>query len=171
MCGKPMLSEEFVFVLLQASITGAGLVLAIYTLIIPLSRKYFGYRAKDIREEIQELKGKIQKTNTSISQGDLSELRGMLDSIETLRGFPTYLSWTAGATFFLYLGSTLMSLWWILDWNKETFDNWLPYAFGFATFLFIGIGLYSIKDISNTMKREFEELKRESENIKHNQKN
>ena len=133
-----MLSQEFVLVLLQASITGAGLVLAIYALITPLSRRFFSYRAEDI----QDLKEKIRKTDTSISRDDLSELRNMLDSIEALKDFPAYLSWAAGATFLLYLGSTLLSLWRILNWNRPTFDIWLPIAFGLATLLFLGIGLY-----------------------------
>jgi len=155
-----MLNQEFVFVLLQASITGAGLVLAVYALIIPLARRFFSYRAEDIHQDIQELKERIRETDTSISQDDLSELRGMLDSIEALKDFPAYLSWVAGATFFFYLGSTLMSVWWIMDWNKQTFDSWLPNSFGLATLLFLGVGLYSIRDISKTMKREFEDLKK-----------
>ena len=161
-----MLSQELVLVLLQASITGAGLVLAVYALIIPLSRRFFSFRAEEIHEEVEELKERVRETDTRISADELSELKAMVESIEERQGFPAYLSSVAGATFFLYLASTLMCVWWILEWNKPTFDRWLPYAFGIATLLFLLIGIASIKDISQTMKREFEELKEKVEETK-----
>ena len=158
-----MLSQELVLALLQASITGAGLVLAVYALIIPLSRRFFSFRAGEIHEELEELKERVRETDTRISANELSELKAMVESIKERQGFPAYLSSVAGATFFLYLASILMSVWWILEWNKPTFDSWLPYAFGIATFLFLLIRIASFKDISQTMKREFEELKEKVE--------
>ena len=161
-----MLTQDFVLTLLQASITGAGLVLAIYALIIPLYRKIFGYRAEEIYEEIQEFKETVRETDTRVSQEKLKELKDMLESIEERRGFPAYLSWMTVASFFLYIASTLISVWWVLDWNKDTMDSLLPNAFGIATILFLIIGIHSIKDISQTMKREFEDLKRKVEEAK-----
>ena len=57
-----MLSQELVLALLQASVTGAGLVLAVYALIIPLSRRFFSFRAEEIHEEVEELKEKVEET-------------------------------------------------------------------------------------------------------------
>ena len=147
-----MLSRDFVLSLLQASITGAGLVLAVYALIIPLSRKFLGYRAEAIYDELQQLKEKIRKTDTRISQEELSELKKMLESIEERRGFPSYLSWLAGATFSLFILSALMGMWWISDFYKPIMDAWLSFVFGCSTLLFAVIGILSIKDISQTMK-------------------
>jgi len=88
-----MLLESHVLAFLQASITGAGLVLAVYALIVPLSRKFFGYRAEAIHEELEELKERIRETDTRVSSKELRELKAIVESIEERRGFPTYLSW------------------------------------------------------------------------------
>lgn len=152
--------------LLQASITGAGLVLAVYTLIIPLSRRFFSYRAEEIYEELQELKERISKTDTRVSTEDLSELKSMLERIEERKEFPSYLSLGAGITFFGYIVSTFTSFLWITDWNRPTMDSLLPFTFFVSTIFFLLLGLYSIKDISQTMKREFEELKEKVEEAK-----
>lgn len=170
-----MLLESHVLALLQASITGAGLVLAVYALIVPLSRKFFGYRAEAIHEELEELKERIRETDTRVSSKELRELKAMVESIVERQGFPTYLSWGAGLTFFGYAVSTLMSLFWIIDLNKPTVDYWLPFTFFISTIFFLLLGLVSINDISQTMKKEFEHLKEKVEEAKSkvwlNQKN
>ena len=158
-----MLSQDFVLTLLQASITGAGLVLAVYALIIPLSRRIFGYRAEALYEELQELKERVRETDIHVSTDELSELKTLLESIEERQAFPTYLSWGAGTTFFFYVVSTFMGVWWVLEWQKPIMDSWLPVVFGFSTFLFLLVGLVSINDIRKIMKSEFEDLKEKIE--------
>lgn len=161
-----VLTETVVSVLLTASITGAGLVLAVYTLIIPLSRRFLSYRAEEIHGEIQELKEKVHKTNTRVSADELNELKTMVEDIEERQGFPTYLSWGTGLTFLFYVIATFLSFFWLIDYNKPTAENWLPFTFFVSTVFFLSLGLYSIKDISQTMKREFEDLKERVEEAK-----
>jgi len=161
-----VLTETVVSAFLTASITGAGLVLAVYTLIIPLSRRFFSYRAEEIHEEIQELKEKVGKTDARVSQDELSELKTMVEGIEERQAFPTYLSWGAGLTFLCYAIATFLSFFWLIDYNRPTADYWLPFTFFVSTVFFLSLGLYSIKDISQTMKREFEELKEKIQEAK-----
>jgi hypothetical protein len=155
-----MLDENLVLTLLQASITGAGLVLAVYALIVPLSRRFFSYRADEVLNDLEKLKEKASQTDTSISQDDLKDMRDTLDRIEGRKDFPTYLGVGAGFVFFLYILSAFMSIWWVLNWNRAIMES-LPLVFGFATFLFLLMGLFSIKDISQTMKKEFGDLKKQ----------
>jgi hypothetical protein len=56
-----MLSEEFVLTLLQASITSAELVLAVYTLILPLSGKLLSNKAKETVDKVETLKKSLRK--------------------------------------------------------------------------------------------------------------
>jgi uncharacterized membrane protein YjfL (UPF0719 family) len=154
-----VLTETIVSAFLTASITGAGLVLAVYTLIIPLSRRFFSYRAEEFHEEIKEEISKLD--TTSVSANVLGVLKPMLESIEEQQAFPTYLSWGAGLTFFGYVASTFLSFFWLIDYNKPTAEGWLPFTFSISTIFFLLLGLFSIKDISHTMKREFEDLKKE----------
>ena len=132
-----MLSQDFVLVLLQASITGAGLVLAVYTLIIPLSRKFFGYRAEEIYEELQALKETIRRTDTRITSEELSEMKSILENIEERKDFPTYLSWGAGIVFFGYVITALLSVNWILNQGDPTLEWWLGFTFVVSTLLFL----------------------------------
>ena len=87
-----LLSETAVSTILTASITGAGLVLAVYTLFIPLSRKYLSYRAEKIRGEIQELKDKvgIELKITAVGGGnehDEEELWELVEGLDSLDNF------------------------------------------------------------------------------------
>jgi cobalamin biosynthesis protein CobD/CbiB len=152
---------NLVLTLLQASVTGAGLVLAVYALIIPLSDRIFRYRIKEISDEVDELKKEAEKTGTSISQDDIRKFRNLLDGIETRKDFPSYLSLWTGLSFLLFVLSALMSLFWIVDILKSVVDYWLPFTFFCSIILFLIVGLNGISDISQTMKREFEQLKRE----------
>jgi len=161
-----MLEESVVLILLEASVTGAGLVLAVYALIIPLSNKIFRYRIKEISEEVEELRKEAEKTQTSISQDDIRKFRELLDSIETRRDFPSYLSLWAELSFLLFILSALMSLLWTVDIFKSVADYWLPFTFFCSIILFLIVGWRGISDISQTMKREFEDLKKEVEDAK-----
>jgi len=161
-----MLEENFVLALLQASVTGAGLILAIYALIVPVYRRIFSNRAEGLYEDLHELKESVLDTDTNISQEKIDEMKEILNKIEGQRDIPEYLRWIAGATFLLYSASTLISVWWVLDWNKSYMDSWLPISFGLSTILFIIVGILAIKDISQTMKKEFEDLKKEVEEAK-----
>jgi uncharacterized membrane protein len=161
-----MLEESIVLTLLEASVTGAGLVLAVYALIIPLSNKMFRYRIKEISEEVEELKKEAEKTQTSISQDDIKKFRNLLDDIETRKDVPSYLSLWTGLSFLLFVLSALMSLLWIVDILKSGMDFWLPFTFFCSIILFLIVGLNGIRDINQTMKREFEQLKKEAKEFK-----
>jgi len=87
----------------------------------------------------------------------------MLGGIGERRAFPTYLSLGAGITFFGYMASALMSFSWLTDKYILEVENWLPFTFVISNIIFLILGILSIKDISQTMKREFEQLKRRVE--------
>ena len=156
---KLMLSQEIVLALLQASITGAGLVLAVYALIIPISTKILESRAKTLFESLEEFKEESKKIGTKISDDELEYLKELADKIMERRSFPTYLSSGILLSFLGYTVSTLFSMWWLLEWNKPTMDEWLPIIFGGSTLLFLAVGSLSIKDIYYVMKKEFDEIK------------
>jgi len=158
-----MLSENFVLALLQASITGAGLVLAIYTLILPLSRRFLEERARMTLESLEKLKQKVGeiKIETPI---DTKKLEALVNEFQTRQTYPAYLSLGIAVTFFGYIASALMSVGWILSEDRAStfYDQWLSLVFVGSTFLFLIIGILSINDINQTMKKEFEKLKKET---------
>jgi len=159
-----MLSQEFVLSLLQASITGAGLVLAIYTLIIPLSRSLFEHRVHTLLTYVEEFKKRAEETKTDIK--DTENLKNLIDKISETQKFPTYLGLGMAIAFFGYVVSALISVGWLIEWEKPTMDAWLAPTFIVSTVIFLIVGLNSINDIHGVMKREFERIKQEVEDIK-----
>ena len=53
-----MLEQDFVLTLLQASITGAGLVLAIYALIVSISRRLIEHKTQILLDDFKEYREK-----------------------------------------------------------------------------------------------------------------
>jgi len=158
-----MLGQDFVLALLQSSITGAGLVLAIYTLILPLSRRFLEERARMTLESLEKLKQRVSEIEIE-TPIDTKKLEALINEFQTRQSYPAYLSLGIAITFLGYLASALMSVGWILSEDKAStfYDQWLPIVFIGTTFLFLGIGILSINDISQTMKKEFEKLKKET---------
>jgi len=88
------------------------------------------------------------------------KLKSMLEDIEMYQNLPICFSLAIVATFLGYLISTLLSLWWLLEWNREIMNEWLLLTFGLSTFLFMGVGLASIYLVISAMNRDSEEFKR-----------
>lgn len=167
-----MLSQILVLALLQASVTGAGLVLAVYALIIPIATKLFKSRAENLaglREEIAKISEKLDTKDTKDTQKRISRLKTISEELSEKISFPSYLSWGILLTFVGYIASTLMSVQWLANPNatiSEHIDQWLPTVFGVTTFVFLIVGIVSIKDIYSVMKKEFEETKKKIEEAK-----
>jgi hypothetical protein len=158
-----MLTESTVTALLQSSVTGAGLVLAVYALVLPYASRILRARSSILGRNVLAFKEAATLTDTGISDNELARIRKIIDEIEAKKNYPAHLSAGGiGLAFFLFSLSSLMSLWWLMDWNRLFFDYWLPISFGIATLVFLFIGLYSVFDIHSILKQEFESLKEES---------
>lgn len=158
-----MLTESTVTALLQSSITGAGLVLAVYALVLPYASKILRARSSILGRNILAFKEAATSTGTKVSDNELARIKKFIAEIEAKKNYPTHLSAGGiGLAFFLFSLSSLMALWWLMDWNRLFVDYWLPISFGIATVVFLFVGLYSVYDIHSVLKQEFESLKEES---------
>lgn len=153
-----MLEENLVLALLQASITGAGLVLAVYALIVPLWRRISRHWANIEYRMYDSFRKKVADAEQP-SLDQTSTLKTMLESIEMYQSLPVFFSLSIAATFTSFTISTFLSLWWVLDWNRDIMDGWLIFVFGLSTLLFLGIGLASIVLVTKALNREAEEFK------------
>lgn len=159
-----MLTESTITALLQSSITGAGLVLAVYALVLPYASKILRARNSILGSSVLAFKEAAMSTGIEVSDKELARIKKLIAEIETKKNYPTHLSAGGiGLAFFLFSLSSLMALWWLMDWNRLLFDYWLPISFGIATVVFLFIGLYNVYDIHSVLKQEFESLKAESE--------
>lgn len=179
-----LLTSDSVSALLQASITGAGLVLAIYGVIIPLSRSFSMRRIRETTDELdkhdkfavkyiekikqvipnlEEIRDK-EKLKKEISKVDPRLLQEMsrvfkYDMWLYLKcTFPKYLILGAEIALFGYVFSTLACLLWIMDYGRSFLDFLVPSVFALSTIVFLAIGALSIWSIDKTMEKEFKRI-------------
>lgn len=157
-----MLDVGFVLTLLTAGLTGAGLTLAVYTLIIPIMRNILEYRAVKYFEEIKEVRVKAKRLGTDKEgSDDISNLKELLDEIDLMANIPQYLKWGAGGAFVLFSLTAMMSVAWYTGWEKETVDKWIAVVFQLALFIFLIVGFITVKDLTSQFKSEYESIKKE----------
>lgn len=156
-----MLTETFVSSILQASITGAGLIFAIYAIIVPNISKIIENRLNSLnklRVELEMIFRESKKKKTT--EIDIYKIREKIDSLESLKGKPFFFSGAALASFTLYLFTVLLCQGWFLDANilnytKFDFENWIPVTFGVATIIFGILGYQSIDTIIKIFDESF----------------
>jgi hypothetical protein len=154
-----MLSQDVVLAFLEASISGAGLVLTVYALIIPFSKRLFESTLKDFLEQLTSSISSLDKmlSGKLDSQAKVKARAYMSKWLESWN-FPTYLRFGVGATFFGYTVTTLISIAWVMSWKQPLMDSVLPFFFTASTIVFLFVGLISIKDIHKIMRQDYYEL-------------
>ncbi len=153
-----MASEALLSSLMQVGVTGAGLVLAVYGLILPISRKMFLHRSRLVRTQTKLLEEKRAKLTSEAAKNELNQLKKLEASVGQNRRFPVYLSWGVALTFVLYILMALsgfLALFNPLN-NNPVNDAWIMVNFALANVSFLFIGVFSVLDISRTLKREYE---------------
>lgn len=128
-----MLSETSVQAFLGASISGAGLILAVYTLFTPIASRFFEYRANKMCKTLSEFKEEASKKGADISEKEMEKLENLLGDIKTLQSMPSYLTLGINLSFLGYVASALLAVGWILN-----FENYSPLmTLGFLLFLYV----------------------------------
>ncbi len=163
-----MLSETVVSTFLVASITGAGLVLAIYALITPMSEKIFRERARKLECLLEDFEKEKTKLTVQSSNKDFKRFNNLKNQINDINIFPRYLSYGISLTFFLFMFSVLFDWAWLINTANQTPSNdyYVTLPFGLAVASFLGVGLLAILDIFGTMKKQFEEIKKKQKEVK-----
>jgi uncharacterized membrane protein len=154
-----MLSETVVSALLEASVTGAGLVLAVYALVTPISGKIFRERARRLKRLLGEFE---EEKNKITPDRDLKRLKELQKQTKQLRVFPSY--WGIGMllTFILFMVSLLFSYVWLTNTDtiaRANFELSIVVTFELAWIALLVIGISTIVEIYLTMRKEFEEIK------------
>lgn len=164
-----MLTETTVSTILEASITGAGLIVAIYALITPISSKIFEKRFELLKEKRTDF-DKLKKEITSeSSKKDLKQLRTLASEIQKIRTFPKYLGFGVLAVFMLYILTVATAFNWFVYPNlyrDDTSEFILRNLFLVSTIGFLAVGGYAIIDVYRAMRQEFEQMKKQKDEVK-----
>jgi hypothetical protein len=157
-----MLSETVVSAFLEASITGAGLVLAVYALITPISERIFTRRADKLKRMLDDFEKEKNKITADAPEKDFKHLKEIRDNIEQVRIFPRYLSYGILATFSAFMISAISDVLWLSNKSNQLPENdpYLTIPLITAISLFLVIGFLTIGEIFDTMRKEFEDIKK-----------
>jgi hypothetical protein len=163
-----MLTETVISTFLTASITGAGLILAIYALITPMARKMFEERVEIHRKKMKEFDKMKKKVSSESSEKDFKRLKTLASEIQKIKAFPKYLGLGVVIVFLSYGVTSMLSYFWLIVPSeiKVAYEVFITPLFIFSTFGFFVVGAYAISDVYLTIKREFEQVKKEQEEAK-----
>lgn len=165
-----MLTETAVSAILEASITGAGLILAIYALITPISRRLFKEKVELRRKKKEEFDKIKKKISSSSSLNDFKRLETLASEIKKTRAFPRYLG-VGVLTVFLGFGITaIVCAFWLLIVETFSYEIMIIPFFMFSVVAFFMVGGYAMGDVFLTMRKEFERAEKEFEEIEKQEK-
>lgn len=162
-----MMTETLASTILQASITGAGLIIAIYALITPIARRIFEERVELHRKKKKQFDKIKEKINEESSDKDFKRLKTLAAEIKGIKIFPRYLGVGVIMVFSFYIITALYAVGWLMSPSLEEFgwDYTLVTLFIFSTFGFLGVGYSAIIDVYRAMRMEYEQLKKEKEEV------
>lgn len=159
--------EVLISAILTASITGAGLILAIYALITPISSRIFEKRLERLHKKKREFDKLKKKISSESSEQEFKRLKVLGWEIKEMKAFPRYLGIGVSVVFWLYIVTAFYALGSLLgsaeqDAMRETI---IIILFIFSTIGFSVVGSYAIGDVYRTMKGEFEQVKEIKESV------
>jgi len=163
-----MVTETAIATFLTASITGAGLVLAIYALLTPISRKIFQERKIKLDKLLEQFEEEKAKITTDSTKKDYKKLKVISDEIKTYKIFPRYLGIGIILSFFFFMMETF------LDWLELVLPSGPTMLTGIfflcGVFSFIFVGFTSIVEILNMMLKEFDATNKRQKQAEKNAK-
>jgi hypothetical protein len=163
-----MLSELGVSVILEASITGAGLVLAVYALLTPLSSRIFNRRVEKLEEKIKEFDETKNKISSE-SDLEIEKLKNLQSEIKEFKIMPVYFRMQyILAPFMLFLFSVALASGYLESFGTSNaiYDFAVYWTFALAIATFFAIGIAAIIGTHVVMKEEFESIKKKQKEVK-----
>jgi hypothetical protein len=155
------MSEQIPSVILEASITSAGLLIAIYALITPLSSKIFETRVKPLKQKRREFIDLMAKISPEGSEDDIDKLRSLSGEIGEIGTFPSYLGQSVIFDFVLFMVTAIFAFFSLIDPSVIGWQISCEILFGISMLGFLSVGVYAIVDVFRSMRSEFENVKKQ----------
>ena len=157
------LSELAVSTILVASVAGAGLVLAVYTLITSVLDKIIKTRRELIAENERRFDDSFESYRAEKTDANLQRLTESHNRLSELRSFPSILSYGVTFTFVFYFISAINAFLWLTSEEAASYEIVQVLFFGLASSLFFGVGIYTIGEVARTIRHEWKSLEEEKE--------
>lgn len=154
---------------MEASITGAGLVLAVYALIIPMFHRIFDELNSELNDALMKFEEVKSKITAESSKKEMKQLNDLSGNIRNLKKLPSYLFSGVLITFMLYLGSTLLDSTLLINQNyNDSATYFVTGIFISATVAFFMVGLLAINMVYSPMEKEFEQIMKKQNELPSN---
>lgn len=144
-----MMTELLASAILSSSITGAGLILAVFSIFIPISNFFMKTRKRQATESLNELKKQVSvaKKGKSMTDEKIAQLKILLEQVEEKTNLPLFLTklLPLGA-FFLYCLAALSAYSWLAD-KQFMYLDLAAWSFFLATIIFLFVGLSALNNI------------------------
>ncbi|MCA9478502.1 MAG: hypothetical protein KC535_05125 [Nanoarchaeota archaeon] len=157
-----MSTETIINTILSTSITGASLVLIIYSVAIPHAKNTLHKKAEKelelVRKIFQSIEG-MKKKNNELTKRDLRIISSKLDKLSNFEKIPFYLSSTFG--YFVFGGfmfSAILSAMWIFNISKTFVERWIALPYSAALIIFFITGIVFIKDFSKNILERYSKI-------------
>ena len=162
-----MASETAISAILTASIAGAGLIVAIYALISPISTKIFRERVELLRKRKRQFDQMKEKISPESSDKEFKVLKTLATKIKDIKSFPKYLGIGVFLVFLGYIFTALLALNELSVTSPQNvlMENVLFLSFYISTIGFMVVGFYAIFDVAGALIKEFQRLKEETEEV------
>jgi hypothetical protein len=160
-----MVDQLTILAILQASVTGAGLILTAYALILPNAGRILKRNATMYNREYDLFQKIVLSTKAhEFSDEKKEEIEDLMRELNEIKTLPKSLSWV-GVAFILYMACTVFSIMWLLG-SKLLYEDFIPHLFLLATLLSAIIGWEVFTELTQSLKIEYEDTKKETCNSK-----
>jgi hypothetical protein len=168
-----MVSETVITALFEASITGMGLVLAVYALLTPISTQIFEQRAETLEDLIKKFDEDHSKLTLDSPKDDWTKDKEKRKEIYKIKVLPWSFGFGILAAFTFFSVSFILSMFWLGSGIYRTpLNEFTIFALcfcGWVTFFFVGISI--IGEIVGSLTKKFEDIKKKQKAVKNSSKN
>ena len=170
------LSETAISTLLVASVTGEGLVLAVYALITSISDKIIDTRRELIAENTEKFTKAMDNYEADKTDANLKLVNKSHNRLKNLRSFPSIFSYGMLFAFTFYVVcSTTCFIWFAIQQYSTLFSLPFPASqqnineifamtfFYLATLTFFAVGIITIAEVARVLQRKWKVLEEEKQ--------
>lgn len=138
------IEAETVKELLKLSFTGAGFILTLYTLILPMADKFLKPRATEYKKELEKMTEELREIPPTISSEELENLSRKMKTLSKRSQVPSWLGKWFSVPFFGYIISSIISLLYYV------ISNWIINLFLLSSFIIstVILGIIGLKVIT-----------------------
>jgi len=156
---QTFLDTSLVQSLMVAGIAGAGLVLAVYSIVLTRVHPFLHQRAQVWWQSLLRLRRRTEQIEAQTSTEAMEGLEREFRNVRTLHDLPVHLTWGLILPFFGYCALSLLAGAWFTGWNKAIIDKQLLNIFLITTAVFLISGFFAIKDLIATIDNDYRAMR------------